>query len=46
MKNMFNLNSILIGENGQKFLLKNIIEKSDLFINSFLKKRELVFFFV
>ncbi len=44
MNNMFNLNSILIGENGQKFLLKNRIEQSDLFINSFLKKRELVFF--
>jgi len=41
---MFNLNSILIGENGQKFLLKNRIEESDLFINSFLKKRELIFF--
>ena len=41
---MFNLNSILIGENGQNFLLKNRIEESDLFINSFLKKRELIFF--
>jgi long-chain acyl-CoA synthetase len=44
MNNMFNLNSILIAENGQKFLLKNRIEESDLFINSFLKKRELIFF--
>ena len=44
MNNMFNLNSILIGENGQNFLLKNRIEESDLFINSFLKKRELIFF--
>jgi len=41
---MFSLNSILIGENGQNFLLKNRIEESDLFINSFLKKRELIFF--
>ena len=41
---MFNLNSILIDENSQKFLLKNIIEESDIFINSFLKKRELIFF--
>ena len=41
---MFNLNSNLIGENGEKYLLKNIIEESDLFINSFLKKRELIFF--
>ena len=44
MNNMFNLNSILIDENGQNFLLKNRIEESDLFINSFLKKRELIFF--
>ena len=44
MNNMFNLNSILIGENSQNFLLKNRIEESDLFINSFLKKRELIFF--
>jgi len=44
MNNMFNLNSILIGENGQKFLLKNRIEEFDIFVNSFLKKRELVFF--
>ena len=44
MNNSFNLNSILIDENGQKFILKNKIEKSDLFINSFLKKRELIFF--
>ena len=41
---MFNLNSILIDENSQKFLLKNIIEESYIFINSFLKKRELIFF--
>ena len=32
---MFNENSILIGENGKEYLLKNIIEQSDLFINSF-----------
>ena len=44
MNNIFNLNSILIDENGQKFLLKDRIEKSNLFINSFLKKRELIFF--
>ena len=42
MNNMFNENSILIGENGKKYLLKNRIEQSDLFINSFLKKRELI----
>ncbi len=44
MNNLFNLNSILLGEDGKNFLLKNIIEKSDSFINSFLKKRELVLF--
>ena len=41
---MFNENSILIGENGKEYLLKNIIEQSDLFINSFLRKRELIIF--
>ena len=40
--NIFNYNSILIGGNGQKYLLKNIIEQCDLFLNSFLKKRELI----
>ena len=44
MHNMFNENSILIGENGKEYLLKNIIEQSDLFINSFLRKRELIIF--
>ena len=44
MNNMFKENSILIGENGKKHLLKNRIEESNLFINSFLKKRELIFF--
>ena len=39
---MFNYNSILIGENGRKYLLKNIIKQSDLFLNLFLKKRELI----
>jgi len=41
---MFNYNSTLIGENGQKYLLKNIIEQSNLFLNSFLKKGELIIF--
>ena len=44
MDNMFNENSILIEENGNKYLLKKIIEQSNLFINSFLKKRELIIF--
>ena len=41
---MFNLNSILVAENGQNIFLKDIVRESDIFINSFLKKRELIFF--
>ena len=42
MNNMFNLNSTLIGENGQKVVLKNKVEEFDLFSNTFLERRELV----
>ena len=41
---MFNLNSVLIGENGHTRILKDVIKESDLFINSFLDKRELIIF--